>query len=72
MKSHTIAVAAKHASRKTKKSSHQCQDGNQQDTRKNPHAIDVGSGLDIQHSYRYFISMAICTTLTPGISKLSV
>jgi hypothetical protein len=36
--------------------------GPQQATRKNPHAIDVGSRPDIQHSCWYIIWMEISTT----------
>jgi hypothetical protein len=67
VKKFTIEVAAKYASRRTKRSSRLCQGGKQQATRKNPHVIDVGLEQDTQRNYRCFMLMAICTTATFAI-----
>jgi hypothetical protein len=47
MMSRTIELDATTASGETRKSSHQTHYGNKRDTRKNPHAIAVGSDLDM-------------------------
>jgi hypothetical protein len=46
-----IEVAAKYALRRTRRSSRLFLVGKVQATRKNPHVIDVGLELDIQHNY---------------------
>jgi len=47
------------ASGETRRSSHQKHYGKRQDTRKNPHAIAVGSGLDMPVKRWYIIWIAI-------------
>ena len=58
---------AKLVSRKTKKLSRLCQLGNQQGTRKKPHAIDVALEQSIQHNCWYTMWMEIYTMPTYGI-----
>jgi hypothetical protein len=59
--SHTTAVGAKLASAGVEESSLENQDGNQQDTRKNPHVIDAGFEQDLPVNYWCITLMEIST-----------
>jgi hypothetical protein len=57
----TIEVAVRYALKRTKRSSLLFLVGKVQATRKNPHVIDVGLELDIQHNYWYYMLTEIST-----------
>jgi hypothetical protein len=58
-----IEVAVRYALRRTRRSSRLFLVGKVQATRKNPHVIDVGLELDIQHNYWYIMLMETSITL---------
>jgi hypothetical protein len=61
--SHTIEPDAITASGETKRSNHRKHYGNEQDTRKNPHAIAVGLSLGMLVKLWYITGMATCGML---------
>jgi hypothetical protein len=63
MISRTTVPDAITASAETRKSSRQKHYGKKQDTRKNPHAIAVGSGLDTPAKRWYITWIATCGML---------
>ena len=67
MARYTIAAAARHAYGAVARSSRHSPSGSQKDTRKNPHAIAVGSGPRYQPSYWYITLMVIC-----GIARRAI